>query len=375
MGLVGLGALASGDILPGLLLIFSCAILISNGVKKRKKVSEEHTMSIISTPELNDYDSKANTHVNTEKATNFIQTPKQKKPSIFPSGITKQQQEQIESIIDNYSSDPRAMEREIIALMLGSSWEWPEFEEWHNKFSELGYFPHMWSSLENIPPEIPEEALNALEVFSKLSLNTRRLLIGNYAITSAKPITKAIADLGRRVNLIESQAKPLILELQEYGLAQYSLKLNQQLMVLKVDELKEICNEFNVAKSGKKADLIDRLVQEVPEEELKKNLPSEAQRDSAAIGFSLPLRARNAIQWEINKIRLLAHTIQFTLYRYRDIESIKQGGFKKAKVSGITDDPCPICGAKNGMYISIKQTDKMPPYHPGCRCSIFASFD
>lgn len=281
-------------------------------------------------------------------------------------------EDKVVNIIDQYPHDFRLQERELIVLLLGQEWDWPAFHEWHNKFSELGYFPHMWGSVKNAPPTFPEETVKALNTFAKLSEEARRVLIGNYAITTSEPRTYPIEEIGRRVNMLESEAKEVILELKEEGLAQYPLDVSQKILLLRADELKELCKEYELPKSGKKAELAARLAESVSEEELISVLPAHAQRETAKMGFSLGLRARNAVEWEISKIKLLSHTISFTVKGMQNIKNIQNTGIKEVKILGVQEDPCPVCNQWNEKVIELKDEniDSFPPYHPGCRCMI-----
>jgi|LSQX01.3.fsa_nt_gb SPP1 gp7 family putative phage head morphogenesis protein len=294
-------------------------------------------------------------------------------PVTYPIfGLTREQKEIMAFILDNYLSDSRILEREFIALLLGGKWEWPDFDKWHQKFTELSYFPYMWSSVQIRPTEEIPEAAQILNTFGTLSINARRLLVGNNGISNYNQITRAIEDMGREVGIMKNETLKIIEELKQFNLAEYPLKIGEKINILKVDDLKEICEEYNLPKTGKKSDLIQTISQNVSEKDLISFIPSYAQRDTARIGFSLPLRIRNYINWNIAKIKLLTHTLQSLFDTLESIENDKQMDVKNIQIIGVREDPCPICALHNGKIFNIIDTDfnMLPPFHPGCRCCI-----
>lgn len=296
-------------------------------------------------------------------------------PATLPiSGLTKDQKERIVFILDNYLSDFRSFEREVIALLLGGKWEWPDFEKWHQKFTELDYFPYMWHSILSRPLEEIPEAVQTLDTFANLSLDARRLLVGNNAVNKANQVTRAVEDMGCEVGMMKNEILKVIEELKAFNLAKYPLEISEKLPILKVGDLKEICKEYSLPKTGKKVEIIERISQNVPENELRRLLPSEAQRDSARVGFSLSLRAKNYVDWNIEKIKLLTHNLELSSYKLGSIEGyIRSVIVKKVKILG-TDD-CPICAPQDNKIININDIDRLPPFHPGCRCCVTPVLD
>lgn len=309
--------------------------------------------------------------ITASKDTNHSLTPK-----LPLSELTEEQKERIFFILNNYLSDFRSFEREIIALLLGGKWEWLEFDKWHQKFTELDYFPYMWSSVQFRPLEEIPEAVHTLDTFASLSLDARRLLVGNNAVNKANQVTRAVEDMGREVGMMRHETLKVIEELKAFNLAKYPLEISEKLPILKVDDLKEICEEYSLPKTGKKVEIIERISQNVPEKELRSLLPSEAQRDSARIGFSLPLRAKNYVDWNIAKIKLLTHTLELSSYRLRNIKGYRQLGIiKKVEILGVEGDPCPICAPQHKKIFNINDFNSLPPFHPGCRCTTVPFFD
>jgi hypothetical protein len=298
-------------------------------------------------------------------------------PTTFPiSGLTKEQKERIVFILENYLTDFRSFEREVIALLLGGKWEWPEFVKWHQKFTELDYFPYMWPSVLSQPLEEIPKAVQTLGTFANLSLDARRFLVGNNAVNKANQVTRAVEDMGREVGMVTNETLKVIEELKEFNLAKYPLEISENLPILKVDDLKEICEKYSLPKTGKKVEIIERISQNIPEKELRNLLPSEAQRDAARIGFSLPLRVKNYVDWNIAKIKLLTHNIELSSYKLGCIEGyIRSGIVKKVEILGVDGDPCPICAPQHKKIFDINDINNLPPFHPGCRCTIAPILD
>jgi hypothetical protein len=296
-------------------------------------------------------------------------------------GLTREQEDRIYFIQNNYLSDIRRMERELIALLLGEKWEWPEFDKWFKKFTELNYLPYMWAyyGLSQSIEEIPE-GIQALNTFINLSLDARRLLVGNLAVNKENQVTRAVEDIGSEVDMMTNETLKLIEELKESNLAKYPLEISENLPILKVEDLKKICEKYNLPKTGKKLDIVERISQNIPENDLRILLPREAQRDAARIGFSLSPSVKNYIDWNIAKIKLLSHNLELSSYKFGSIEGyIQSGVVKKVQISG-TDD-CPICALHSGETVNIEDLlnmtvlDSLPPYHPGCRCTTVPFFD
>lgn len=309
--------------------------------------------------------------ITASKDTNHSLTPK-----LPISRLTKDQKEMIVFILENYLSDFRSLKREVIALLLGGRWEWAEFDKWHQKFTELDYFPYMWASVQFRPLEEIPEAVQTLDTFAHLSLDARRLLVGNNAVNKANQVTRAIEDMGREVGMMKNETLKVIEELKAFNLAKYPLEIYEKLAILKVDDLKELCEEYSLPKTGKKVDIVERISQNITEKELRSLLPSEAQRDSARIGFCLPLRARNYVDWNIAKIELLTHTLEFSSYKLRNIEGYKQSSIiKKVEILGVEGDPCPICAPQNKKIFNTNDINSLPPFHPGCRCTTIPIID
>lgn len=291
-------------------------------------------------------------------------------------GLTEEQKEGIDFILENQLSDFRSLEKEFIALLLGGKWEWPGFEKWHKKFTELDYFPYMWSSVQSRPLEEIPEAIRALDTFAHLSLDARRLLVGNNAVNKANQVTMAVEDMGRKVGMMKNKTLKVIEELKEFNLAKYPLEIIEKFSILKVDDLKEICEEYRLPKTGKKVEILERVGQNIPEKELRSLLPSEAQRDTARIGFYLPLRAKNYVNWNIAKIKLLSHTLSFLSYKLENVKRYKQSGIsEKVRILGVDGDPCPICAPQDNKIVDIDDINSLPPFHPGCRCTTIAYFE
>jgi hypothetical protein len=145
-------------------------------------------------------------------------------------GLTRDQKEKLIFSFNDYLNDHhdhRKPEKEIITLLLGSKWQWPDFNEWHNKFTELGYFPYMWSSVQNFPSEKAPEAVQVLDTFANLSLNARRLLVGNNVINFSFQATRAIEDLGRVIGMMQGETISVVKELREVNFAKYPLDISE----------------------------------------------------------------------------------------------------------------------------------------------------
>lgn len=282
------------------------------------------------------------------------------------------------SSLQKYADDLRSLNRDFTAILLGSGYEWREFEQWHGWFDQANYFPPAWSSLHAGREPLPEEAAEALGKFNTLSIDAKLLLVGNNAVTTAGPITIPLDDAGRQVGFLPEKVKHIIVtELAPAGIGDYPIPAAERLALLRVQELRELCDELDIPKSGNKVDLVRRIAESAPDDFINSVLPPEAHRDMGRFGFSLSLRARNAIKAEINVIQLLASTLQSRLATLNRLEEYRKSDVSKVTIYGASDNPCPICKDHNGKEVAIASAgpNVLPPFHPGCRCRISPTYE
>ena len=186
-----------------------------------------------------------------------------------------------------------------------------------------------------------------LKGFNKLSKNAKLILLRNdlVGVTEKKLIPFEEFKNNAAVDGFEIGLK----ELLDLGAVEYLSDNASRLKLLQSVRLVEIMeeHEIRVKERGKEA-AISKIIEEVPEEELKKIFASEELPDNMIRGgiiVSKDLYA--AIKWEHARIRLLAHTI-YSTKKNRDIfKSISSSEDEMKSVQVIAKEIIVLYAKKN----------------------------
>ena len=265
------------------------------------------------------------------------------------------------------------IDSEFLARLFPYKLAWKDFEEWHKYFDEINYFPYMWSGLEGEQPEIGQETINYLSDFADLSLPARKILIHTNYYKATKQKTKKLYDFKRQSNIPPQEFQKAFAELKGDFLKD-GASIKDKIRLLRVKDIKPILEKFDLKKSGRKNELITRLYEEVSDKELEKFLTSEAKEDLVVSKKWLPKEDKEAIKFHNKKIKLLAHTTRSLRATQRQLDNAIKMDRKTLEVN--TVDNCPVCYEKEGtVKVSNENLDKLPPFHPGCRCGVSVSFE
>lgn len=263
---------------------------------------------------------------------------------------------------------------EFLARLFPYKLVWEDFDEWHRYFKEINYFPRMWGGLEGKQPEISEDSVEYLKGFAELSLPARKILVNTNYYKSTKQQTKKLYDFKRQSQLSPEKFDTAFNELRGNFLNPRP-SIEDRLRLLRVKDLKPILEEFDLKKSGRKNELVDRLAKEVSEDKLKEFLTSEAKEDLVVSAKWLPKKDSDAIKYHDQKINLLSHTTNSLRATQQTLDRAIEHGNEKLEIKTYSDT-CPVCSEKEGMItVSKKNLDKLPPFYPGCRCSVNISLE
>lgn len=264
-----------------------------------------------------------------------------------------------------------------IKNLLGSGWKWPAFEEWRLEFQNLEYYPYMWDKYNiKVEPQKTEKATKILGKYSELSEKSKKILLNTSAFARTNEYTCSIEEAGRKAGTLKKESKKYLNELKEAEFANYPLGLEKKLHELTLDELKPICEDYDLKKSGLKAEVIKRIVENVPEETLKELLPPETREELCSINVDIDTKSKHRINWEMGKIKLYAHTFNNAYRSLKNYFSYKSKDFDhKLKITMPGEDPCPVCNEKADENIVPDSFGDYPPFHPGCRCITRPDFE
>lgn len=264
-------------------------------------------------------------------------------------------------------------QEELRTILTGASWRWVQFEQWYEYFHGIEYFPHMWNGLEVLPDPPQDTTTQTLKAFNALSWDARKLGDDVGITTNARGQTITDFDFKRRTGLRGNKLSAALRALSDAGFVDTQISVGDRLHSVKNDDLREALAQRDLPKSGKKSDLVERLVANVPEQELLALLPPNSRRDAIR---THPIRAlcsdEHFLRFEDKRLALLHHTVRFAVSTTNNISEYKGYGFPLKALH--TDDNCPICTQRAAGRID-PNTGPYPPFHPGCRCSLTVAFE
>ncbi len=378
----GMGLLTAGIVIPGMIGVILGVIVLYRTVNTRVRLKEKEE------------ERKAKEEIEEEKEKKLKKARTAQKGRVLDEGITYPCESLVKKglrDIDPYlaqaienldKSSYEELADELELLLIGVQWRWPEFGRFMEEIEGRRTLPVLWRDLGILSWDIPPAANSilieyVLKGFNKLSKNAKLILLRNdlVGVTEKKLIPFEEFKNNAAVDGFEIGLK----ELLDLGAVEYLSDNASRLKLLQSVRLVEIMeeHEIRVKERGKEA-AISKIIEEVPEEELKKIFASEELPDNMIRGgiiVSKDLYA--AIKWEHARIRLLAHTI-YSTKKNRDIFksiSSSEDEMKSVQVIGQGNN-CAVCKEKlrkdfrKPVEIKKLKVEDIPPFHPGCRCSL-----
>lgn len=264
------------------------------------------------------------------------------------------------------SSEHENIQEELLLRLFPYDIVWPAFDEWHDYFEQIGYFPRMWNGLEYQKPTMSKKGLDYLDHFARLSLSARKLLVTSGFFKATKQQTIPLYDLKRKSDLIPEEFGYALDELKGNFLKQ-EIGIRDRLLLLRIKDLKPILEELGLKKSGRKNELAERLANNASEGELEKYLTPEAKAELIVSKRWLPSSDNEAVSYQVRKIKLIGHTLMSTRSTQQSIDNCL--GIEASQLEIMITGNCPICLSKGGkVELSENNLSELPPFHPGCRC-------
>ena len=142
------------------------------------------------------------------------------------------------------------------------------------------------------------------------------------------------------------------------------MDLNQKLKALKVVDLRDILRSQNLPVSGKKQELIDRILKHADLSLIPLNGENQKEYCLSSKALDFLSKCDDITSLEIGR---------------SDIESYEMDGVEKYEIlSALDDKTCEICGELDGKIFLVENAViglNFPPFHAGCRCTTVPHYD
>lgn len=257
--------------------------------------------------------------------------------------------------------------RHIEAALLGTEYEWPDFDRWHHEFSDAGRFPAMWKGLER-RPDYPTAGSELVGSLGRLPVEARTVLTENAVLE--RRVARSLTEIRERSFLGEEEFARAVPVLRDAGFLRHPADTSDRLLLLDAAALRSALAARDLKKSGRKEELAERLAASMSEQEIT-GLTPDAPSDLALVGLHAHGATREALAYERAKLWLLTHTLSFMGYSERGFRDLKEAGYKIRVRTLEADDECLVCREWAGKSFDPHRLNRsdLPPYHPGCRCN------
>lgn len=142
------------------------------------------------------------------------------------------------------------------------------------------------------------------------------------------------------------------------------MDLNQKLMALKVVDLRDILRSQNLPVSGKKQELIDRILKHADLSLISLNGENQKEYCLSSKALDFLSKCDDITSLEIER---------------SDIERYEMDGVEKYEIlSALDDKTCEICGELDGKIFLVENAViglNFPPFHAGYRCTTVPHYD
>jgi hypothetical protein len=201
---------------------------------------------------------------------------------------------------------------EILTVTLGSNLSWPAFEEWFWRFNEAKFWPSTWELVRDYR-ELYESNFRQptdpmLATIYSLSLPARRLSQVPWLLRSDY------------TNLHDGDFDAATQELLSAGLAVRceDLPITERLCLLPMSSVRAIQRKHGVNGARSKEQIVKNLLSSIAEEELARELPSDASLKS-----TVNLQQLDRYQFEHTRAKLLAGTLGDMITHYNRLKQFQ----------------------------------------------------
>jgi hypothetical protein len=213
-------------------------------------------------------------------------------------------------------------------------------------------------------------ALPLVEAASSLTFDARSLLAFPKLLRRRMAVSRQ--HLVRRTFMNPQRVDAALEELTEAGYASPATPLDK-LATLTVEQLSPLAAETDAPKSGSKARKLRAIGEQVEEAIIERHLQGFPKASGAdiAIGAGMGKTAKFHESWA----RLIGHYLFFVSSARERQQSYLEGradGLQSGyefRTSGAPDS-CDLCASEP--CVDLEDFDTWPPFHLGCRCSVYA---
>lgn len=261
--------------------------------------------------------------------------------------------------------DPDWQARAVLAAIVGQPVRLARLEEERKVFETAGFTPQMWDEelmQRTSPPPIGEP----IKALASLTSDARSLLALNALLR--RRITATCGRLGAHSLLRPARVQAALDELARHELADRSPTVEDRLSKATMAQLAELRSAHGIRGARSKVETIRRILSSVPEDAvwdwMRSTDPVWVSDDVVAVGVT---GGSEAVSWYEAFARLFAHSLQFQLYRQRDIASLQRARFPGWEI--LKTDDCPVC-REGPNQVAASEPERLPPFHLGCRCAV-----
>ena len=260
-------------------------------------------------------------------------------------------QELVSSSLQRQSFGPEYYE--LADLLFAVPFSWTAFDEWNRKFSAFGYRPRIWPAPAGLV--ITPDCDAVLSALRSLSVATRRA-----ALSLTYPMPAGLFKQKYGTDTLD--------ELDRSGHIEWSRTPAEKLRFLSLSQLRNIQKSISARGARNKAELAERISAVTDEHTLQALLPTEAKEDYVRIVRLLDLLDSGWVMSRRQIVGLYLNTLTMFFGNMRGAAYALQVHDKVETLQ--TETCCPVCSPFQNRALEVGR-DNLPPYHPGCSCSVF----
>lgn len=242
---------------------------------------------------------------------------------------------------------------ELADLLFAVQFSWPSFIEWDTKFSEVGYRPRIWADPEGLSTNPKSDAV--LSILQGLTVAARKA-----AISMPWPMPA-----GQFTNRYGADA---LAELERSGYIARVRTAKEKLQFLSLKDLRIIQRAVSARGAKNKIDLAKRISEIATEEVLGPLLPAGSEDEYILVvglmdclGSEWVRRRRQVVSLYLGTVTAFFGNIRGAAYALKIHDRVETLQVRAG---------CPSCSPFQNRPLEVG-LDPLPPYHPGCQCSIF----
>ncbi len=244
---------------------------------------------------------------------------------------------------------------ELADLLFAVPFCWPSFDLWERKFSEAGYKPMLWPDPQGAGVEARHQAV--LSILQGISVAARKAALdGPYAY--AMPASTFSSRYGAQA----------LYELEVAGHISRMRTAAEKLECISLQNLRVIQKQVSARGAKSRAELAKRINAVASEDALQALLPEDAKEDYIRIVDLLALLDHDWVASRKQIVGLYLQTMTSFIVTLRWAGYATQLQDDRVIVIQMPTD-CGFCSPLHNRILSVGRDD-LPPYHPGCRCSI-----